>query len=281
MEVFRAAESLKSALANDSGKLTIGLVPTMGALHKGHLSLVKNAKDQCDIVVVSIFVNPTQFDNTSDLAKYPRGVEKDLETLDREFPGALAFIPSEEEIYKGQTQAEHFDFGELTKTMEGKFRSGHFNGVGTILKKLFEAVEPHKAFFGEKDYQQLLIAKKLVQLTRQSVSVIGVHIVREENGLALSSRNEHLSYEKREEAGFIFDLLQGVKKDFLKIPFAEIQKKINRELALHPDFKLEYFEVAEAKTLKIVEGHDPEKNYRAFIAIYVENVRLIDNLALN
>lgn len=282
MKTITTAKSLESAINARQQGGELGFVPTMGALHQGHLALIKNAEAHCDIVIISIFVNPTQFDNPADLEKYPRKLENDLQTIQETCPEALVFTPSVEEVYGQQTpRAEHFDFGPLSETMEGRYRSGHFDGVGSILKRLFALVQPDRAFFGEKDFQQLQIAKKLVELTGQNVTVQGVPIVREENGLALSSRNARLSEAKREEAGFIFDALKRVREKFGDTALAKLYEEVRQIIDEHAGFELEYFAVAEVDTLQVVEEKDPEQKYRGFIAVYVENVRLIDNLALN
>ena len=212
MQVFRDKAPLLQAVQElkSEGK-RIGMVPTMGALHEGHLSLVATASEETDQVVVSIFVNPTQFDNSEDLEKYPRNLKRDIELLQSRFPEIWIFSPTANELYGENISSQNFDFGGLEAVMEGQFRSGHFDGVGTVVKHLFEAVQPHVAFFGEKDFQQLQIIRKLVEITKLPVEIVGCAILREENGLARSSRNERLSSKIRLQAGFIYDTLKNAR----------------------------------------------------------------------
>lgn len=282
VQLFQHKKSLSQRLDQvRSNNLAIGLVPTMGALHEGHLSLISKAKNHCEVVVVSVFVNPTQFDNASDLEKYPRTLDDDLSILEKYFPEVLVFSPSVDEMYEEGISSEKFDFGPMAREMEGKYRDGHFDGVGTVLKRLFEIVQPDKAFFGEKDYQQLLIVKKLVELTKQPVEVIGCAINREENGLARSSRNERLSATDRHQAAFINKILNHIKADFGTKNALELKAWAEEGFGQHPRLELEYIEISDAETLKPAEIFEEDKKYRAFIAAYAGNVRLIDNIALN
>lgn len=261
---------------------TVGLVPTMGALHEGHLSLIRKAEEHCDRVVISIFVNPTQFNNASDLEKYPRTLEEDIQLLEQNFNDLIIFTPTEKEIYGENIESEKFEFGPLAKQMEGKYRDGHFDGVGTILKRLFDVVQPDKAFFGEKDYQQLLIVKKLVELTQQEVEIIGCPISREENGLARSSRNKRLNAEEIDKASFIYKTLQEAKGQFGTDNALLLKEKIENSFKENQDFlELEYFEISEANTLEPISGFNKNTKYRAFVAAFANDVRLIDNIALN
>ncbi|MDX1603245.1 MAG: pantoate--beta-alanine ligase, partial [Salinimicrobium sediminis] len=215
MQILKEKDALKKQIAAfKKDNLSIGFVPTMGALHAGHLSLIKQALATCDKVVVSIFVNPTQFDNPDDLEKYPRSLAQDVERISQLSGEVIIFSPPASEMYGNTVSSEKFSFDGLEHQMEGKFRTGHFDGVGTIVKKLFEMVEPDKAFFGEKDFQQLQIVKKMVQKEQLNVEVIGCPIDREINGLARSSRNERLSPEARQNAAFIYQVLQKVKQEF-------------------------------------------------------------------
>ncbi|MBC9794560.1 pantoate--beta-alanine ligase [Sinomicrobium weinanense] len=282
MAVFHKKELLRAELLGlkKEGK-SIGLVPTMGALHQGHLSLVKEAAAKNDVVVVSIFVNPTQFDNKDDLSKYPRDLNTDVQLLSPISPDIIVFAPTVEEMYTDNVSSASFDFDGLELPMEGRYRKGHFDGVGTIVKRLFEAVEPHHAYFGEKDYQQLLIIKTLVKKHRLPVQVHGCPIEREENGLAMSSRNERLTKEQREEAGFIYRTLQTAKEKFGTDSVTEIREWATEQFQKHPMFNLEYLEIADANTLKPADHKVKDKKYRAFIAVYADDVRLIDNIALN
>jgi pantoate--beta-alanine ligase len=282
MQILKEKDSLDRHIrAFKNEGLSIGLVPTMGALHEGHLSLIKQALSSCDRVVVSIFVNPTQFDNPEDLEKYPRNLTTDVEQIAAVSKDVLIFSPPAEEIYGRQVASEEFSFDGLEHQMEGKFRSGHFNGVGTIVKKLFEMVTPDKAFFGEKDYQQLQIIKKLVEKHQIAVEVIGCPIYRESSGLARSSRNERLSPEARQTASFIYRILQQVKEDFGTKSAFDISSWVSKEFHTHPDLELEYFEIANSDTLVGIGEKENDQKYRAFIAAYSGEIRLIDNIALN
>jgi pantoate--beta-alanine ligase len=284
MQILKEKQALKTQIAALKKEgLSIGFVPTMGALHAGHLSLIEKALSSCDTVVVSIFVNPTQFDNPDDLEKYPRTFEDDVLRIsqlekDREI---IIFSPPASEIYGDDVVSEKFSFDGLEHEMEGKFRDGHFNGVGTIVKKLFEMVEPDKAFFGEKDYQQLQIIKKLVEKQQLPVEIVGCPISREASGLARSSRNERLSKDDRQTASFIYEVLQKTREDFGTKSATDIASWVEQEFKKHPAIELEYFEIANADTLKSVQQKEDGQKYRAFIAAYFGDVRLIDNIALN
>lgn len=282
MQIFIEKGSLQQHVSylKHEGK-TIGFVPTMGALHKGHLSLVSRAAAACDAVVVSIFINPTQFDNPADLEKYPRTLKSDLALLQDFNQDLILFTPNPSEIYGEKVEARHFDFDGLEQVMEGKYRSGHFNGVGTVVKRLFEIVKPDKAFFGEKDFQQLQIIKKLNEKGKLGIEVIGCPIDREETGLARSSRNERLNLKTRAEAGFIYQILLQVKEKFGTENAFYIKNWVEKQFEKNPFLKLEYFEIADSNTLMSEEEPKPDFKYRAFIAAYAEEVRLIDNLALN
>lgn len=268
------------SVSKKAGK-SIGFVPTMGALHRGHLTLVEEAVSQCDVVVVSIFVNPAQFNNPEDLKKYPRSLENDLKLLAESCPPAIVFVPSAEEVYGKTISMQHFDFGLLAKVMEGKYRTGHFDGVGTVLKLFFDIVKPDKAFFGEKDFQQLQIVRKLVETTRQPLQIVGCPISREPNGLARSSRNERLTAEQRGKAAFINQTLQGAKNHFGTKSATFVAEWVEDQFAKNQDLKLEYFEIADSETLKPIEQKEEGRFYRAFVAAYLNDVRLIDNIALN
>ncbi len=282
MQVFREKKALSQAVHKEKSEgKTIGLVPTMGALHEGHISLVKSALKETDRVVVSIFVNPTQFDNADDLEKYPRNLQKDLNLLNGISENIWVFVPSAEDLYEGRVISEHFEYDGLEKVMEGAFRNGHFDGVGTVVKKLFEVVEPNKAFFGEKDYQQLQIIRKLTEKTGLPVEIVGCPILREENGLARSSRNERLNDQSRQEAAFIYETLLEAK-DLFGIKDATVVKEwVENRFNENPFLKLEYFEIADSRTLEETKDKRKGNQYRAFIAAYAGDIRLIDNIALN
>ena len=282
MLIFKTKEDLKTHLqSNFTNQQTIGFVPTMGALHQGHLSLIEKSISENDATVMSIFVNPTQFNNAADLENYPRTLEADVEKLKKISSKVIVFAPSVEEIYQGNTRSQHFDFDGLENEMEGKHRPGHFDGVGTIVKRLFEIVQPNKAYFGEKDFQQLQIVKKMVEKNHLPVEVIGQPIYRESNGLAMSSRNERLSNIQREEASFIYKTLNEVKNRFGIENATEITNWVQKEFKNKKNFKLEYFEIADESTLKSSLTKESNKKYRAFIAVFMNDVRLIDTISLN
>lgn len=260
---------------------SIGFVPTMGALHQGHLSLLKNSLSENDVTVMSIFVNPTQFNNAEDLDKYPRTLDRDVQIMQDLSNKIIVYAPEVADIYEGNTVSENFNYDGLENQMEGKHRPGHFDGVGTIVKRLFEIVQPNKAYFGEKDFQQLQIVKKLVSKHNIPVEVIGCPIHREANGLAMSSRNERLSESAREKAAVIYQILKKAKDFFQSHSAEETTTFVENEFEKHPEFQLEYFEIADEATLLPVSEKESNKKYRGFIAIFIENIRLIDNISLN
>ncbi len=256
----------------------IGFAPTMGALHQGHLSLYKAAKKENDEVISSIFVNPTQFNNPDDFQKYPKTLEKDLELLEKAGVDAV-YVPNVEEMYPDGLNSKKYDFDGLENEMEGKYRPGHFDGVGTIVEELFRQVQPHNAYFGEKDYQQLAIIKKMVEKTKLPVKIHGVPTLREEDGLAMSSRNVRLTETQRKEATIIYETLTKVKEWFKVISLEEIKQRVT-EIFKNSNFELEYFVIADKDTLKEANAIDEDKEYRAFIVAYADTVRLIDNMHL-
>ncbi len=260
---------------------TIGFVPTMGALHAGHLALMQKSLMENDNTVVSIFVNPTQFNNPDDLAKYPRTLEADIIKLDALDPNIILYAPSVEDIYEGNVQSQSFDFDGLENQMEGKFRPGHFDGVGTIVKRLFEIVEPTNAYFGEKDFQQLQIVKKMVAKSGLKVTVIGCPIFRESNHLAMSSRNERLSTQERDEAAIIYKTLNIAKEKFKNDSANSVGEWVQNSFKKNSNFSLEYFVIADEAQLLPCVRKNKNKKYRAFIAVLVNNIRLIDTISLN
>lgn len=260
---------------------TIGFVPTMGALHDGHLALMERSIRENGYTVVSIFVNPTQFNNPEDLAKYPRTLEEDVRKITALNPEMIVYAPSVDDIYDGKPVSQSFDFDGLENQMEGKFRPGHFDGVGTIVKRLFEIVTPTNAYFGEKDFQQLQIVKKLVAKNQLPVTIIGCPIYREANQLAMSSRNERLSANERNQAGIIYQTLLQAKVLFQKETIASAIQLVEQTFENHPLFDLEYFVIADEETLLSSITKEENKNYRAFIAVFVNNIRLIDTISLN
>ena len=256
----------------------IGFAPTMGALHQGHLSLYKAAKKENDEVISSIFVNPTQFNNPDDFQKYPKTLEKDLELLEKAGVDAV-YVPNVEEMYPDGLNSKKYDFDGLENEMEGKYRPGHFDGVGTIVEELFRQVQPHNAYFGEKDYQQLAIIKKMVEKTKLPVKIHEVPTLREEDGLAMSSRNVRLTETQRKEATIIYETLVKAKEWFKVLSVEEIKLRV-LEIFRNSNFELEYFVIADEKTLKETDYFYKDKNYRAFIVAYADTVRLIDNMHL-
>jgi len=282
MLIFNRQAALSDHLKSVSTpNTTIGFVPTMGALHRGHLSLLEESLQNNDLTVISIFVNPTQFNNAEDLEKYPRTLESDVEKIKTLHSGIVVFAPSVEDIYEGKTVSQHFDYDGLENQMEGKFRTGHFDGVGTIVKRLFEIVKPTNAYFGEKDFQQLQIVKKMTQKQQLPVNVIGCPIFREANGLAMSSRNERLTNAEREDAAVIYQTLKTAKTKFGTETAKAVADWVQETFKNIPGFELEYFEIADEDTLEPFEQKNTNKHYRAFIAVFVNKIRLIDTISLN
>ena len=275
MMLIKTVEELQKnvAVARQNGE-KVGLVPTMGALHEGHLSLIKRARKENQLVVVSIFVNPTQFNNADDLAKYPRTLDADLKLVE---PYAdIVFAPSAEEVYKVPA-TEHYDFGALEKVMEGPMRPGHFNGVGIIVKRLFDWVQPDRAYFGEKDFQQIAIIRSLVRQCGLTVEIVACPIVREASGLALSSRNKRLSDAERTTAANIYRILR--ESTALKTTnVAEIKEYVAREIARYDLFRLEYYEIVDGETLQPIHDLCDANSVVGCITVYAGEVRLIDNI---
>ncbi len=257
----------------------IGFAPTMGALHEGHLSLYEKARKENDIVISSIFVNPTQFNNPEDLEKYPRTIEKDIELLQQTQNVDTVYIPQIEDIYSNGLERKNYDFEGLENEMEGKFRPGHFDGVGTVVEELFRQIQPNNAYFGEKDFQQLMIIKKLVKKLSLPINIIGMPIYREKNGLAMSSRNMRLTPEQRESAKIIFETLVKVKDLFHQQTLDEIHQFVENTFK-NSDFELEYFIITNEKTLREISEIKSVETYRAFIVVIINGVRLIDNIQL-
>ncbi len=261
---------------------SVGFVPTMGALHNGHLSLIKEGFKQNEVVVVSIFVNPTQFDKKEDLVKYPRTLNADIVLLKSiADTNIIVYAPPVEDIYESKVESQSFSFDGLEYEMEGAFRDGHFDGVGTIVKRLLEIIKPDYAYFGEKDFQQLQIIKKLVELHHIPVEIVGCPIHRAEDGLAMSSRNERLTKAHREAAPFIYKTLKTAKEKFGTKSAKNISEWVESQFKEQPLLELEYFIIADTKTLNPVKQKSTKKTYRAFIAVYAGDIRLIDNIALN
>ena len=277
MKLVHTIQELRAELdiQRKAGK-KIGFVPTMGALHEGHASLVRRAVAENDVVVVSDFVNPTQFNDKNDLLKYPRTLEADCELLEKE-GAAYVFAPSVEEVYP-EPDTRQFSYAPLDTVMEGKYRPGHFNGVCQVVSKLFMMVEPDKAYFGEKDYQQLAIIREMVKQMNFSLEIVGCPIVREADGLALSSRNARLSEKERLQALSISKTLFQSKEYAATHTVEETQKFVEDGIAAAEGLELEYFELVDGTTLQKISTWD-ETNYAVgCITVYCGEVRLIDNI---
>lgn len=275
MLLVKTIDELKDVLfrIKSNGK-SVGFVPTMGALHEGHLALIKKARKENEVVVCSIFVNPIQFNNVSDLQKYPRDLERDSDLLNSYTD--IIFAPSVEEVFPDVPE-EHYNFGELDTTMEGASRAGHFNGVAIIVRRLLEWIKPDKVYFGEKDFQQLVIVKRMVQDLQIPVQVISCPIVRENNGLAMSSRNERLSPEERNMAGNMHHILDKSTK-LGPVPVKQIKEFVVSEIARYPLFRLDYFEIVDDRDLRPVDDMDRHEGVIGCVAWYIGDVRLIDNI---
>lgn len=282
MEIFKTKKPLLDFVERqkEMGK-KIGFAPTMGALHEGHLSLYAKAREENDLVISSIFVNPTQFNNPRDLEKYPRNIEKDIKMLEESGNVDALYIPEISDIYPEVLESKDYDFDGLENEMEGKSRPGHFNGVGTVVEELFRQVKPDNAYFGDKDYQQLAIIKKLTENLKLPIKIHGVPIFREKNGLAMSSRNQRLTAEEKEAAKIIYETLVKVNDWFRVITIPEINQRVQDIFDDQPGMKLEYFEIADETTLKQTDFFYKDKSYRAFIVVFVGDVRLIDNMHLD
>lgn len=277
MHIFKLKSELKKFLISLESK-TIGFVPTMGALHEGHISLINASLKKCDITVCSIFVNPTQFNDKNDLLRYPRTLEKDIMLLQNAGCQVL-FCPDTNEMYPEEDKRT-FDFGFLGNTLDALHRPGHFNGVAQIVSKLFEIVHPQFAFFGEKDYQQVLIVKEMVKQLLFNVSIISCPIERENDGLAMSSRNMLLSEDERKVASLIPKIMKSVKEDFNNgIKISIIKERVTNTILKEKCFKLDYFEARDPETLQVVS--DNSKNVVFLIALFCGKIRLIDNCVLN
>jgi len=279
MFFFKTRSGLRKKLAELRKGKSIGFVPTMGALHEGHLSLVKRAALENSIVVVSIFVNPTQFNDPDDLKTYPRNLDADLELL--ESSGChIVFVPAEKEIYPGPDERV-FDFGVAGKVMEGKYRKGHFNGVAQVVSILFEIVEPDKAYFGLKDFQQFVIINKLADMLDLPVEIVGCPVIREKNGLAMSSRNELLSSEEHENAALIYKTLTEINNQKGKKSVNEIIDWVIDKINKNPFLNVEYFEIVDYENLEPIKSWEDKSMKVACIAVYCGKVRLIDNFIFN
>ena len=278
MLVFKTSLKLKKFL--DSKGVNVALVPTMGALHRGHLSLVKRAFVENDYVVISIYINPTQFNNLSDFNNYPQNQKKDKSLLKPFKKKIIVYIPDNKEIYPNGIKSNTYDFGSLDQHMEGKFRDNHFNGVATVIETLFKNITPNKAYFGEKDFQQFQIIKSLVEQKRINTKLILCPIVREKNGLALSSRNKHLNSSQKKLASLIYSSLKKIKRIYNQHDVNELEKIFINQIEGSKLLKVEYFCIASENDLIPIKNIVNKKNFRVFVAVYVGQTRLIDNIKL-
>ncbi len=278
MQVFQDKKKLQDYLESLSPQALVGFVPTMGALHEGHLSLFQQSIEDNDVTVASIFVNPTQFNNQEDFDQYPNTLQKDQSHLER-IGVDLLFIPNVEEMYPNGLETEPINLHGMDKVMEGKFRPGHFEGMATVVKRLLEIVKPNQAYFGEKDFQQLQIIRRMVSEYSIPVEIIGMPIIREPNGLAMSSRNMRLTDHQKEEATVIYQTLKEIQEQSNKLSVKELKHIGYRNFAFS-NLQLEYLEIVKSSDLHSVEVLEKSKEYRACIAAYCGDVRLIDNIEL-
>jgi pantoate--beta-alanine ligase len=279
MVLVKTIKEFKAHLAGLRKQGSVGFVPTMGALHNGHISLVNQAVRENPVVVVSIFVNPTQFNDPNDLKRYPRNLEADLKML--EPTGChLVFVPETEEIYP-EPDTRKFNFGPLEQVMEGKHRPGHFNGVAQVVSRLFEIVEPDKAYFGLKDFQQLAIINKLVKMLDLPVKIVPCEIIREKNGLAMSSRNELLTEEERQNAAFIYETLKIARNLTDEKSVKDLENRVIEKINKNPFLNVEYFEIVDFENLQPVKSWSDKGKKIGCIAVLCGKIRLIDNIVLN
>lgn len=280
MKIYKTIQETRAAVSalRSEGK-SVGFVPTMGALHSGHISLLRMARAGNDVSICSIFVNPIQFNNPDDLEKYPRTLEEDCAKLER-YGCDIVFAPSVDEMYPEAVNIQ-YDFGHLAKVMEGAHRPGHFNGVAIVVRKLFDVCLPHKAYFGEKDFQQLMIIRKLVEMEQLPVEIVACPIIRERDGLAMSSRNVRLGPHDRSLAPEIYCTLMRLKDQAGRYPYASALAEARKRLDRHREIRLEYVEIVDELTLLPVEAWDEARHLRAFIALYLGDVRLIDNMKIS
>ena len=281
MIIFKSARRLQNHLAKlKEIDNKIGFIPTMGALHKGHISLIQKSVSENNYSVVSIFVNPTQFDNQHDLVSYPNNIENDIKLLDGISDNLILFNPDLDQIYNGKIISDVYNLGDLDKYMEGKFRKDHFQGVATVVERLFDIVDSDNAYFGDKDFQQLRIIEELVLKSAFSLKIIRCKTIRDKNGLALSSRNKKLDISSQNIASNLFKALSFANENFNKKSIDKIYSEVESFFSVFPQIKVEYFLIADEENLKPVEVKKKEKKYRAFIAADISGVRLIDNLKL-
>ena len=278
MKIFKTKKSLKSYLSLFNENISIGFIPTMGAIHNGHLKLIQTSKKECDKTICSIFINPTQFDNSEDFHNYPQTLTEDLKKLQKS-KCDIVYAPNVSDLYEKNEKVKKFNFKKIDLFMEGKFRKNHFNGVATIIEKLFKIIEPNKAYFGEKDIQQLQIIRNLVNQINSKTTVVGVPTVRDKNGLAMSSRNKLLSNEEKDKAAMIYRCLNYCKKNKLQ-PIPKLKEYIIEKFKKTKEIDLEYIEFVALNSMLPIKNWGEEKNNVVCIAAHIKKVRLIDNIIL-
>ena len=278
MIIFTRKEELKKHLKSHFLSKNIGFVPTMGALHEGHISLIKESIKKCEITICSIFINPTQFNGKSDLIKYPKTLKQDIDKL-IEYKCDILYQPEAEDLYTKNETRKSFLLRGIDQQLEGAFRPNHFNGVATIVEKLLNIIKPNISFFGMKDIQQLMVIKELVKTKKINTQIIGLPTVREKNGLAKSSRNIHLSEKNRKQASLIFKQLtfckQNITSDNINITLEKAKEKLIKE-----KIKIEYFELINLDSFKSSDKIFTDKKYAICVAVYIAGIRLIDNIIL-
>jgi len=278
MQKFTTKTELIEYLKTIAKEKTIGFVPTMGALHQGHLSLIKESNNKCDITICSIFINPTQFNNPDDLAKYPNALKKDLSLL-KKSNCDIAYIPQVSDLYISGEGVKNYNFGGIATLMEGEHRPGYLNGMATIVEKFFNIIDPTKAFFGQKDLQQLQVVKALVKHMKTAIEIISVPTIREKSGLATSSRNVLLSSVDKENASLIYKCLLYCKNNKTK-EIKTLKRDVCEIINSNKNIELEYIEFVNLETMQAIQNWEEEKKNAICIAAYVSEVRLIDNIIL-
>ena len=280
MILFKRSKDLRSFLhITKQKKVSTGFVPTMGALHEGHLSLIAQSRLRTGITICSIFVNPIQFNNKDDFKKYPSTLEKDILSLEESGCDVL-FIPSENEIYPdADSTSKHFELGYLEKILEGKFRPGHFQGVCLVVEKLLDVIDPSLLVLGQKDYQQCLVIKKLVEMMHTGTKILICPVLREANGLAMSSRNLRLNDKEKNVASGLYKTLEYIKKNLAPGNFSYLKKEAILELE-HAGFTIDYLELAKSETLEIVQDYSTDADYIIVVAAFLNDIRLIDNVLI-
>jgi pantoate--beta-alanine ligase len=279
MKVFKTSQSLVEYLSIETRPL--GMVPTMGALHLGHLSLIERAVEENQSVLTSIFVNPTQFNDKNDLVNYPTFIDEDLLQIEKISKKILVYIPEVDDIYGNIVESKSFDLAGLDQVMEGEKRSGHFQGVATVVTHFLKTFTPDRAYFGEKDFQQLLIIDHINRSLKLKTKIIGCPIVREKDGLAMSSRNRMLTPDQRNQASKLFEALQMVKSNAKKVPYRSLKTSVNAFFEKQDEITLDYFMITDPNTLKEIHLEQPVDQGRGFIAAYLGKIRLIDNLDMS